>query len=147
MTAFVRLSVIGSATKMFDTFITPRVRQDVFHRSEITERRAPTEESVKLLAEFEKAARDKIVDSFTLPGNSFNAVVVAQRTMEDDALHVHVTYDLNGARHTSESKLTYRDRQTIQDIGTKVHEDLAKHLAANILIEAFDGMSLRDVLQ
>lgn len=66
----------------------------------ITERRAPTDESVELLNEFQEKALDNIIQSFKIEDNTLKAVVVFYQSsigagMMNGQL-CHIKFNLNG---------------------------------------------------
>jgi hypothetical protein len=68
---------------------------------EVREHRAPTDDSVKLLADFEKAARDKIVDAVKVGDTVFECVVhiMIDAASGGDRLF-KVIFSLNGKKMT-----------------------------------------------
>lgn len=65
---------------------------------EVHEHRAPTDESVALLKEMEKAARDKIVASMLLDNNAFKALLNAEQDVANNLIHWRIIFDMNGRR-------------------------------------------------
>ena len=64
----------------------------------VTEQRAPTDESVRLLREMEEAARAKIVESLLLKSNGFEAVVHRSDRFDCLLTVFDVHYSLNGGK-------------------------------------------------
>lgn len=109
----------------------------------VTEKRAPTDESVRLLKEFEDAARGKIVDSFVLQDNGFNCkVMVMQEANTWDCVAISV-YTLNGKQITTETRISSYDLKGNQyDRSEKLFkliiDDVAKDISRQILIPCFE---------
>lgn len=57
---------------MFNTYLVSR--QPSHHSVSVTEKRAPTDESVRLLKEMESAVREKVVESVRVERNGIKAV-------------------------------------------------------------------------
>lgn len=66
----------------------------------IVEKRAPTDESVKLLREMEAAALAKIIDATRVGDTTFECVVHAQKDVVSDSDMYRVIFSLNGKRMT-----------------------------------------------
>ena len=111
------------------------------YNSTTHEHRAPTDESVRLLKEFEEAARKKIEASIRLDNNMFKAhIMKSPDYMAWDKTYV-VLYELNGQKQRCEIKVS--DLQAKNEDATKffVLGELGKHIAANILQEAFSQIN------
>lgn len=110
-----------------------RNNKNSYVETTIHEIRAPTDASVKLLKEMEQAAKDKLVDSFILKGNSLNGVVSIYREVMRDQLIIEITFDLNGKR-INEIVRIHSDEKNIIDI---VKNTVAKRIATELLIDTF----------
>ena len=64
----------------------------------ITEKRAPTDESVRLLSEMEKAAQDKLEKSVRLEANGFKCVVQTQHDLMSQDFVAIALFELNGQK-------------------------------------------------
>lgn len=108
----------------------------------VHERRAPTDESVRLLTEMERAARDKVEQSIRLDGNGFACVVqVALDNMSDQRIAVAV-FELNGKRMRAEARVSARGGGQ-ETLAAALRDAVAQQLAVEILTSAF--MSLPGV--
>jgi hypothetical protein len=88
---------------MFDrTFISTSPRS-VHHSSHVTieEKRAPTDESVKLLKDMQQKATADIIDAVHVADTSLDSVMHAVARFESDALDIRVVFSLNGKRMTA----------------------------------------------
>ena len=99
----------------------------------IHEHKAPTDASVQLLKEMEQAAKDKLVASFTLDGNSLNGVVNIYQEMAYDRLTIEVTFDLNGKRINE----VVRIRRDETGIIEKVKSAVANLITTELLVNTF----------
>ncbi len=126
---------------MFDTFIAPRRTEYVTRRVDVTENRAPTDDSVKLLREMEQAADAKRIASMQMSGNLFNGVVEIYETPHDDMIHARSVFDINGHRMTA----TASEHSTIERAAllASLHEKVANKIASEILIDMTRGMIAR----
>jgi hypothetical protein len=100
----------------------------------VVEKRAPTDESVRLLKEMETAARDKVEAAVRVGGNGFEAVVQFHRDHLSDATIAVALYKLNGRQMRSEASVSGRAQPT--DLIAALRDVMAKDIAAAILMPA-----------
>jgi len=83
---------------MFDKYYSS---DDSYHSVDVQIQRAPTDQSVKLLAEFEQKARDKVIGAFDVRFNDLQTKWWIERTHNvfEDKATLRVLVDLNGKRH------------------------------------------------
>lgn len=103
------------------------------HRSEgpshvtVEEKRAPTDDSVRLLREMEGKAREQVVEALRITSASVEAVVHRYDDPMDMKTHFKIHYKVNGQQR--ECTLWTDDRAEISEkleaIWKKVAEDLA----------------------
>lgn len=118
---------------MFDTYVVRAGGGSHYHNHRITEQRAPTDESVKLLREMEKAAQQNVRKTIVLPGNKFNAVIHQLRGYElDKSLMFKIEWDLNGTRHTTDLVLDYGQAGEVRNHPPLLGEHLVKALSEDI---------------
>lgn len=126
---------------MLDTFyVGPRsLHADVTVR----EQRAPTDDSVRLLKEMEKAAQDKVDHAIRLEGNGFNALTTISHNIGWRADEVRVVFDLNGRRCVVEHQVTESDRmrKTKIDLAADLMHKVADTIAREILSSQIESMS------
>lgn len=107
-------------------------------RAQITEHRAPTDESVRLLREMEQAAETKFKNGIRLEGNDFNAVVSLRSLNFVGEIGAVCLFDFNGERIEVEASVTrmevLRDRYAIV---FKLRDEVAKAIASRCLEKAF----------
>jgi hypothetical protein len=65
----------------------------------VTENRAPTDQSVRLLREMEAKAREQVEKSMKLPSNELNGVIHFSYDMMSCCKKAAVFYNLNGNQH------------------------------------------------
>ena len=88
---------------MFDkTIVFPtKVYGNSYTPVTVTEKRAPTDESVRLLKEMEEKAREKIIDSLTVRDTNFECKIIQEKDMITGYTHFVVIYSMNGTRRTT----------------------------------------------
>lgn len=118
-------------------YVIPPSTQRVYSKSEtnITEKRAPTDESVKLLRKMEKAARKEVEKSIRVTDNTFDCNIVLAAEPWNDEYHIVTTYKLNGkVRKVSTRVRASQDKnELLQDIGKSVMNDVAKDISEEVL--------------
>lgn len=123
-------------TDMFDRYtISPSTDHHHYHRSEITERRAPTDESVRLLREMQQAAEKEVIKALSVRGNSFNALVHSVRVPLSATIKFLVVYELNGNRYSV--PIEFDDYTPTEKVIQGVIDELSRHIAINILQDPF----------
>jgi ABC-type bacteriocin/lantibiotic exporter with double-glycine peptidase domain len=114
--------------------VTERVTQNV----NIQEHRAPTDQSVQLLREFEQAARDKVIDSIRLENMPLDAVLHVEEDGLNDKMRYLIVYKIGGEKRKvfhDEPRHGFkhpRDEQEKRVIGLR--DALAKDVA-NVLMD------------
>ena len=84
---------------MFDSYV---IRREPNYPQIVHEHRAPTDESVRLLKEFEEKADKKIVESIRLTNNRFEAQVHRHDDFASAKTYYKIIYQLNGyPRHVT----------------------------------------------
>lgn len=114
------------------TFVIP-VPATQTHYHTTTEKRAPTDESVRLLKEMEQAAQSKVDQSIRLEVNGFECVVHVFRDYPNDLIHARAQFALAG-----------RVRQEVE-FSIRSHEK-GKELASG-LVKAISDRIARECLQ
>ena len=115
---------------MFDTYqVGPRsLSADV----SVTEKRAPTDESVRLLREMEQKAENEVLKAIRLEGNDFKGVMhQAYDPMTDDDRYA-VIFEMNGKRYKAyESR---RRDDPMEKFIPRLHNAVAMEVARAIII-------------
>lgn len=134
---------------MFDRTIiqSPRGPSHLIHH----EHRAPTDESVRLLAEMEKAAKDRIDRVVRVENNGFTAVVRFYRVAYDMSLSADCVFELNGHRAQIEESVSDYDQEDARREGRdllfeKLQEKVAQHVATQLIAPAFLSAARRGEL-
>jgi len=101
---------------MFNTF--NRVDKSVHNyspsRIDVHEHKAPTDESVKLLNEFEEKAKENIIAVYRIEENNINAVAILyQDNVCQDAINYFLKFNLNGREYKLRGELKKRDIKII----------------------------------
>jgi len=66
----------------------------------VTEQKAPTDESIKLLNEFQEKARENLIDSFHIKNNTLEAVgLFFQNVFPKDGFNIMIKFKLNGTEY------------------------------------------------
>ena len=122
---------------MFDTYISPRPRTEYVTREvNITEKRAPTDESVKLLREMEQAADAKRIAAMKLEGNSFNGCIeVWQEPAQGYMIFARAAFDINGKRCVAKASVDEAkpDGWHKVELMQALHTEIAKAVASEVL--------------
>lgn len=109
-------------------------------QARVTEQRAPTDESVRLLKEMEDEARNKMLSSVRLEGNGFTGVAHRYDDPLNDQTVFIVQFDVNGQRQTIEHRAERREGK--QEIADALVTKVAERIAATLLSKAFEGVRL-----
>lgn len=115
------------------------------HTATITEKRAPTDESVKLLTEFEKAALDRLLKSVRLKDCQVDCVVHQWRDvlgLDDKYL---IRYRVNGkdvkVEHTPKDVWALETTEARREIARQLVDALARSIAVEVLAPAMKQLS------
>lgn len=123
---------------MFDTYRlgTP----DVHVHHNVTEKRAPTDESVRLLREMEQAAEKKVLETIRVANTVSECVVHVMRDDFSDTTKYRCIYKLSGARRTVNYEHV-RGRNVERGAGLRglcdaVAKDIAVQLVSGFITQA-----------
>ncbi len=112
-------------------------KTETYSRSnvKITENKAPTDESVKLLRKMEKAARKEVEKSIRVTDTNFDCNILLNAEPWNNEYHILTIYTLNGKKRrvTSRVDMTQEKNDLYQDIGKTVMNDVAKDIAEEVL--------------
>jgi hypothetical protein len=103
----------------------------------VTEYRAPTDESVRLLKEMESEAKQKIVESITVNNTTFECSVQMNVDPINDRSVYWIVYQLNGKQ--SKLEVAIPNWMGLSDIDkiNHVRDGLAKDIASNMIGDLF----------
>lgn len=102
--------------------------------------RAPTDQSVALLKEFEQAARDKIEHSIAIGGNGFECVVYVERDCMSNSILGRAVFKLNGKKMRAKASVEGWNKDAIHDLPEEMVKAVADEIAREVLVHAFKGM-------
>ena len=109
----------------------PSGRSDHHHHHNVVEKRAPTDESVALLREMEKAAREQVDKAIRLQANGFECVAQSYRDAASDDVVIVVRFMLAGTRMKVEHR--HRRFDPLDDLGSVVIDKMARAIAETAL--------------
>ncbi len=124
-------------------FIYPqRVNVSMDSHKTVTEKRAPTDESVRLLDEMQKAAEDRLVCAISCQSTKFS---FTSHVFEDPAnmfeRRMRVRFTLGESSHDFSVMLPRDTVNTRQEYIAEVHKILTEKIAEKILIGSFHELS------
>lgn len=113
------------------------------HNVKVTEKKAPTDESVRLLREMETAAKEEIVKQITVANNIFNCAIHVLKEPYNLTDKIMTIYDLNGIKYKNVFEVNrFKGREeNIQDW----HKSLAEDMVSNMLKKSIDGDAAREL--
>ncbi len=101
---------------------------------EVHEHRAPTDESVKLLKEFETKAQEKVVEAIHVGDTTFECVIHTQKNHMDGSTTMRAIFSLGGKKMTVDFTAHEADKfKMVEGLRTAV----ADKISCEILIPAF----------
>lgn len=99
----------------------------------VEEKRAPTDDSVRLLREMEQKARDQVEQSINVGGNGFECVVnIVKEAMSMDTVAVAI-FKLNGKSMRAEARVRGWDNLDTSDLAGKLRDAVAQQVAIEVL--------------
>lgn len=107
----------------------------------VTEKRAPTDESVRLLGEMERAAEQRVIESIRVGDMVFKCVVHSHADMLNDQRVLVAVFSLNGKQMKAEHRVSTRDDRS--DPGAAIRglrDEMAKVIATSVLTPALAGL-------
>ena len=103
----------------------------------VVEKRAPTDESVKVLKELEDAAWNKILDTFTANDNVFSGTILHVNLRCDSFQYeIYLEFTLNGTKHIVKEMVDKYDiekSEPIKCIYEKLAAEAGKIIASEII--------------
>ena len=114
-------------------------------KSYVTETRAPTDESVRLLKEMEAEAKQKIVDSITVSNTEFECNIQSViGTLNDETVY-YVSYRMNGKKGFLKVPIKNWQRPSDIEVMIMVRDELAKDIASNMIDQVLRSAQSRGV--
>lgn len=134
---------------MFDTYVVRPGDQHHSHRHEVHEHRAPTDESVKLMSEMERAMLKRLLFSVRLNDCPVDCVVHALRDNFDLDTKWLIQYRVNGGQHrvdhvfVDKGEAPDRARERlVRELVDALGRDIAVRMLAGPLTAALRGRTL-----
>jgi hypothetical protein len=126
---------VPGETKFVDRTVTE-------HRTvSVTEQRAPTDASVKLLREMEQAAKNQVIQAVSVGNTTFECVVQAAREDWSDLLKFRAVFKLNGKQMSTDHEVAGHDirlkNKSKADIVAELRDKVAKVIAGEVLTDAY----------
>lgn len=113
------------------------------HSTTVTEKRAPTDESVKLLREMEEAARQKVLETIVVSDTQFECVIHKNHDCLSDCDVYDVIYKLNGNKKAARVQIERYRNYTQEEVLIKIRDGLAESIANEMLTQAFNTIGWR----
>lgn len=118
---------------MFDSHYHTTKRVTEYSNISVTEKRAPTDESVRLLKEMEQAARDKVLESIKLENNLVSAIVHKMYEPLSYRQLYAVLVKINGKDHRIDLEFDELDVDTYEKLAHAIYEGIAKQMTAHLM--------------
>jgi len=122
---------------MFDSYTTRQVTESVTKNVNVTENRAPTDESVRLLREMEQAVKDKFLKSISLNNNEVSGKFFLEQSMWGSNIY-NFAIMINGKKHMV--KFENKFENAFDNEKDKLISGLIKAVAEVIAVEALSSM-------
>lgn len=116
---------------MFDRTIVHQAPDHIRAEITVTEKRAPTDDSVRLLREMEAKAKAEVIKAVAINDNLFNGVI---HTMFDALSYrttVRLVYSMNGKKLTTDYHID--DSRSLDDSIAGLIDAVARDIAVEIL--------------
>ena len=120
---------------MFDTTQNHYHTRHVSSNVTVTEKRAPTDESVRLLREMENKARDEVIKAVSVADNNFNCVIHTMKETLSCQQLFKVIYTLNGKKYTTDYSVNEWDLDNREKWVKGLIEAVAYDIAYHLLLE------------
>lgn len=120
---------------MFDRVEITHLTRPGYQYVNVTEKRAPTDESVRLLREMEKAATDKIIKSLELVSNTLHARVHVMKEHLSGKNQFAVIMDLNGKRY--DIRVSTNEYDSIDTQVEQIYQSIGNQIAQIIMPDVF----------
>lgn len=121
---------------MFDTYHAQHLIPGDTHVS-ITEKRAPTDESIRLLREMEEAVQKRMISAVRVDSTTFNCVVQVHKDYRTGDHTLMAIFVVNGKKMTAQYTMNMLGddaESAVIGLRNAVSEKIANHIA-----EAFDN--------
>lgn len=127
---------------MFDSYyLQERQTEYVTKSINVTEKKAPTDESIKLLNEFSEKALENIVKRFSTSNNTFFCTGAVFYNPMKASNEVHIKYTLNSKDYTFCVELNEWESNTQRSVAQKLYEKICDKLAEQIMLPLLEDFS------
>jgi len=127
---------------MFDTTIL-KSPDTIRVNTTITEKRAPTDESVRLLREMEDKAKQEVIKAVEVKDNNFSAVLHHMHDYLSCCTKLRLIYSINGKKLTTDysiSDFKNNPDEWIPELVDTVAKDIASHILRDPVTNALKQM-------
>ena len=114
-------------------------------KSYVTETRAPTDESVRLLKEMEAEAKQKIADSITVSSTEIECNIQSVIEPLNDETVYYVSYRMNGKKGSLKVPIKNWQRPSDIEVMIMVRDELAKDIASNMIDQVLRSAQSRGI--
>ena len=118
-----------------------RTNIDIDSIVEVHEHRAATDESVKLLKEFEEKARKNYLGRLSLGENTFKAECHFFKDLQLRQLVIYVQFKLNGLVCEEKIEFPYLEYLTTEEIISRIENTIAKRISKEIFVNTWESLS------
>jgi len=118
--------------------------------STITEKKAPTDESVRLLREMEDTAFKSVIKQFRVDNNVLNGLVTYIQPNHSTADYICIyTFTLNGEKYDIKERLDYLDiqRKTKEDVIKDLYNAISKNIAEKLFNVSIEDNNLLTIFK
>lgn len=105
----------------------------------VTEKRAPTDESVRLLKEMEEAARNKVIETIVVADTSFTCKISKEISMLNYQDVYTVVYSLGGRKKVTQAKVERHQELKPHEIAIIIRDAVAVDISNHLIATAFQN--------
>lgn len=124
---------------MFDRIALVAPTRHVTEHVHVTEKRAPTDESVRLLKEYEEKADARRLDAIKVGDSSFECVIHTERDAASGDVLWRAIFSLNGKKLRADHRARYGAGSQDEHM-TALRDAVAKKIATEVLVAALSKM-------
>lgn len=103
----------------------------------VTEKRAPTDESVRLLKEMEEAARNKVLETIVVADTSFECKIHKMVDPINDQDVYNVVFSLGKQKRRTEVRVDKYRKLTPQEVAVAIRDAVAVDISNHLLATTF----------
>ena len=111
----------------------------------VTEKRAPTDESIRLLKEMEEEVKNNIIDSIRLTNNGFEGQVLVNQNYINGQLDILVVFKLNGKKIVTKFFINHFDVNHKDKWIPELIDAVAKDISIEILSNVFNKSIFQNI--